>query len=142
MFVLNSSKKNTLQNMWDTDEAEIQEKFPDLMHVLENSVWKSTDVPLTQILLHRKTCCPAVDSTVSRQSLSVNSITICLSHRELPTLRPGPHLITTWRRGLTVQSNAENQVRTAFSRVSHQVGSDLFSLHHSLASPYLLILRN
>lgn len=34
MFVLNSSKKNSLQNMWDTDEAEIQEKIPDLMHCI------------------------------------------------------------------------------------------------------------
>lgn len=116
---LNSNKKdNALQNLQDTDNAEIGRKCTNLMHVLEyNNVWKLTRNHLTQILLQKRTCCPAVGNTVSKLYLSTPAGSASAAESHLPILRPCPHLITGWRRGLTAQPNVENPTQCYTQRL-------------------------
>lgn len=119
------------------------------MHVLENNnVWKLTYIHLAQILLQRRTCCPAVGKTVSRQSSSVSSYRVRLSCRKPPTNHKARPTSNNWvTKGLTrpVQcwkSNTifkDNTLKASIcSRAPHHVGSGLQSQHHSLA----LLLRH
>ena len=113
------------------------------MHVLENNnVWKLTYIHLAQILLQRRTCCPAVGKTVSRQSSSVSSYRVRLSCRKPPTNHKARPTSNNWvTKGLTrpVQcwkSNTifkDNTLKASIcSRAPHQVGSGWQSQHHSL----------
>ena len=114
------------------------------MHVLENNnMWKLTYIHLAQILLQRRTCCPAVGKTVSRQSSSVSPHRVSLSCRKPPANHKARPTSNNWvTKGLTrpVQcwkSNTifkDNTLKASIClRAPHQLGSGLQSQHHSLA---------